>query len=79
VKQEIGRTVASVEVRRRIVILIEAEVVAVETKIDVETTIVVIVGDGGVREGTLRRGCKFERVALQFKFAVALVEEKQWA
>ena len=58
-------------------ILIESQIVAVQAEVNVETSVAVIVGDRCVREGSLRRRCKLEGIALERKFAVALIQKKQ--
>src|SRR5882762_11177385 len=62
VKKKIRRTIAGVEVRRRIVILVETEIITVEAEIDVEAAVAIIVGDGGVGESALRRIGELEGV-----------------
>ena len=79
VQQEVGRPVARVVVRHRVVILVEAEVIAVEAEVDVQTAITVVVGECGVGEGSLRGLRKLEGVGFSFEGAVALVEEEERA
>jgi len=76
VEKEIRRAVARVEVGRGIVILIEAEIIGIEAKINVKAAVVVVVGDGRVSEGSLRSLCEFESVGLELKFAVALIQKQ---
>ncbi len=77
VKQEVGRPITRVKVRRWIVILIQAEIVTVKTEINVEFTVTVVVGDGCMGEGALRRARKAERVSLACEGAVAAVEKEE--
>src|SRR6267142_2983845 len=60
VKKKIGRAIAGVEVRRRVVILIEAEIVTVEAKIDIEAAVAIVVGNGGVSKSAFRRRGELE-------------------
>ena len=60
-------------------ILIEAEVVAIQAKINVEPAIAVIVGNRSVRECALWGFAKLKASRLQLEFAVALIQEKQRA
>src|SRR5579862_5518598 len=77
VKQEVWRPVACIEIRRRVMILIEAEIVAVEAEVDVEPSVTVVVRDGSVRERALRSVRKPKGIALELKFPVSLIEKKQ--
>src|SRR5881628_841722 len=60
--QEVGRSVLRVVVRRRIFVLIRTLVIKVETEINVEPAIAVIIGDGGAGEGSLRRIAEPKRI-----------------
>src|SRR6185369_7075052 len=76
-EKAIGRSVARVVVRNRVVILIQTQVIHIEAEIDIEASIAVVVGHGGVGERSLWRSGKLERVPLQGKRSVALIEEEQ--
>ena len=64
VEEEIWRAVPRVEVWDGVVILIEAEIIAVEAEIDIEASIAVVIGDGRMGEGSLRAACETECIAL---------------
>ena len=76
-EQAIGRTIAGIVIGDWIVILVEAEVVHIRAEVNIEASIAIVVGYGGVREGSLRRTCKPEGIALDGEGAVALIEEEQ--
>ena len=76
VAQKIGRPVASIEVGNRIVILIQSQIVAIQTKIDVEQSVSVIVGDGCVSEGSLWRMPELESIWLQLKFSLSVIQKE---
>src|SRR5579859_109259 len=48
VKEEVRRAVARVEIRRRVVILVEPEIIGIKAEIDVEFSVAVVVGNGRV-------------------------------
>jgi len=50
VEQKVWRSIARVKIGDGIVILVQAEIVGVEAEINVEPSIAIVVGDGGVRE-----------------------------
>src|SRR5258707_12976061 len=77
VKKKIGRAIACVEVRRRVVILIKPEIITVETEIDIEATAIIVVGNGGVRESALRRIGELEGVGVEREFSISLIEEER--
>src|SRR6185295_20227548 len=79
VQQEVRRPIARVEVRHGIVVLVEAGVVAVQAKIDVEPPVTIVVRDGGVGECSLGELGKPEGVTLKRKFSVSLIHEQQRA
>ena len=60
-------------------VLVQSEVIAVQAKINVETAVAIVVGDGGMGESSLRRSRKFEGVAFQYKLPIALVQKEQRA
>ena len=62
--QKVRRTIAGVEIRRRVVILVKPQIVVVKTKINVEASVVVIIGDGGMSEITLRSSFELEGLPL---------------
>jgi hypothetical protein len=64
VQQEVWRSIARVEIRNGIVILIQAYVVAVETEINVETPVAIVIGDGRVSESSLGRSRELEGIGL---------------
>ena len=76
-QQKIRRAIARVEVRNRIVVLIESDVVAVQTKVDIEASIAVVVGDGSVGECSLGLLHELEGVALEREPSISLVEKEQ--
>ena len=76
-KKIIWRPVSGVEVGNRIAVLIEALIIVVETEIDVEAPIVIVVSDGCVGEGSLRCTCKLESIPLQREAPVSLVRIQQ--
>src|SRR5208283_2782764 len=77
--QEIGWTVVGVVVRNRILVLIRALVIDIQTEVNVEQAIAIIVGGGRTREGPLRRIGKLKRIRLLAEFATALVQEQERA
>src|SRR5205807_10368959 len=77
VKQEVRRAIAGVEVRSRIVILIKAHVVVVDTEIDVETSVTVVIGYRGLRETPLSSPGKLESIALDQIFSFSLIQKAQ--
>ena len=78
-KQKVRRTVSGVDVRRWIPVLIEARIVVVEAEIDIETTIVVVVGECSVGECTLRRSREIEGMFFELEFIGAIVCKQQRA
>ncbi len=58
-------------------ILVESEIVTVKTEVDVEASIAIVVGDGGMGEGSLRGLHKLEGIRFARKFASSLVQEEQ--
>src|SRR5215469_3346904 len=79
VQKKVWRAIAGVEIRNRVVILIEARVVAVQAEIDVEASIPVVVGGGGVRERSRRRIGKPESIRFEQESSVSLVPEEKRA
>src|SRR5882724_2644574 len=77
VQQEVGRTIPRVEVRCWVVILVEAYIVAVQTEIDIESSIAVIVRRGSVRKGTLRGLDKLESITLALELSIPLIQEQK--
>src|ERR1700676_4495811 len=77
VKQEVRRPIACIEIRSRIVILVQTQVVGVEAKINIKTSIAVVVSRGSVRERSLRRPRKLEGIAFQRKLSVPLIQKEQ--
>ena len=59
-KEEVWRSIARVKIGRRIVILVQAQIVGVQAKIDIEAAVAIIIGQGGMRECAFRRACKLE-------------------
>ena len=57
--------------------MIGALIVDVETEIDVQPAISVVIGGGGAGKGPLRRPGELKRVRLTTKLAAALVEEQK--
>src|SRR5690349_2976449 len=76
-QQKIGRAIARIEIRSGIVILVEAEIVAVQAEIDVEPPVIVVVGDRCVCEGASRSGRELEGITLQRKVSLAIVQEEK--
>src|SRR5258708_1749892 len=56
---------------------VETDIVAVQAKINVEPPIIVVVGDGGVREGALRRARELEGIAFEGELSAAVIEKEQ--
>ena len=79
VEQEIGRPVAGVKIWNGIVILVQAQIVTIETEINIKQTVAIIIGDGGVCESSLRRTRELEGIALEQKLSLPLVQKKQGA
>src|SRR4029077_5544070 len=79
VQQKVRRPVARVKVGDGIVILVQTHVIAVETEINVETPVAIVIGDSGVGESSLRRSCKLERIGLKREVSTSLVKEQQRA
>src|SRR5437660_11142441 len=77
VKQKVWRPVARVEIGSRIVVLIKAEIVAVETEVNIKSAIAIVVGDGRVCECALRRFRKLESIWLALEGAVSLIDKQQ--
>ena len=77
VEEKIRRPIASVKIGDRVVVLIESQIVGVEAKIDVQTSVPIVVGDGGMREGAGRWIGKSEGIRLKQEFSVTLVSEEQ--
>ncbi len=77
VKEKVGRAVFGVIVRHRIVILAETEIIVVNTTIEIQATIAVIIGCGCARERSLGRLGEFESICLQLKSSVALIQKEQ--
>jgi len=65
VQEKIRRTVARIEIWNRIVILIQAGVIAIQTKINIQQAVAVVICNRSVRERALRRPRKLKRIALQ--------------
>ena len=78
-EKKIGRAIARVEIRRRVVVLIEAEIIGVETKVDVEAAIAIVVGQSGMGECAQRRLGEGKRARLVFELSVALIDEEKRA
>src|SRR3984957_9329139 len=79
VHEEVGWTVARVKIGRRVVILVQAKIVAVEAEVDIETAVAIAVGQRCMRERSLGRSLELEGIALDQKRSVALIEEEQGA
>ena len=62
VEQEVRWPISRVEVRGRVVILIQPQVITVDTEVDVEPAVAIVVRDGSVGESAFRRSRKSERV-----------------
>ncbi len=79
VKEAVRRAVAGVVVGNWVVILVEAEIVHIEAEVDIQAAVAVVVGNGGVGEGSLGRAREAEGVAPKRESAIALVDEEQGA
>src|SRR6266498_3414346 len=79
VKQEVWRAIASVEIRRRIPVLIQSGIVVVQTEIDIETAVMIVVCDRGMGECTLRWPYELEGIVFGYEFSLALIYKKQGA
>src|SRR3984893_9147209 len=75
---EIGRAILSIVVRHRVAILVGALVKRVETKINVQPAVAIIICNGGSRERTSRRIFKAKRIRLDTKFSAAKIAKQQW-
>src|ERR1700733_6490740 len=64
VHEEVGWTIAGVEIGRRVVILVQTKVVAIEAEVDIETSVAIVVGQGRMRERSLGRRFELEGTAL---------------
>ena len=71
--QAIGWTVAGVEIGNWIVILIQAQVVAVQAEVNIETSVAIVVGNSRMRKRSLRRVRKFEGIALNRERSVPFI------
>ena len=58
-------------------ILVEAEIVAVEAEVNIEAAIAVIIGDGGVGEASFGRFGEAESIALDLEGAIAAIEKEE--
>src|SRR5206468_491200 len=67
------------EIRRGVVILVQAEIISVETKVDVEAAVAIVVSQSGVGECTERRLGERKRARLVFELSVALIDEEKRA
>src|SRR3984893_4887259 len=72
---EIRRTVLSIVVRHRVAILVGALVKRVETKINIQPAVAVIIGNSRSRECSSRWIFKVKRVRLGAKFSSAKIAE----
>src|SRR2546430_11508575 len=77
VKQKVWRAISCVKIRSGIVILIEAHIITVQAKIDVQPTVAIVVSDRRVCESSLGRPHKLKGVAFECVPSVPLVHEKQ--
>src|SRR6185437_7175655 len=75
--QEIRRPVFRVVVGTGIAVLAGTLVIDVETEVDVEPAIAIVIGDGGAGEGALRRGCELKRIRPLAELAASQVGKKE--
>jgi hypothetical protein len=73
----IGGAIACVEVGNGIAVLIESLVIGVKAKVDVEATVTIVISNGGVSEGSLRRACESECIFLWRELAFSIVHKEQ--
>src|ERR1700751_2935674 len=78
-EKEICRTIPRIEIRHRVVILVQSQVVAIHAEIDVQASVTVIVCDRSVRKCSFGRMRKLEGISLNRECAIPLIEEQQWA
>src|SRR5579863_212486 len=76
---EVRRTVFRGVVRDGILVLIRALVIGVETEINIQPAVAVIIGQGGAGESSLRWLREMKRVSLAPKPSAALIQEQQRA
>src|SRR5271157_43899 len=76
-KKKIRRPVLGVVVRRGIPVLIKALVIAVETKINVEPSVAIVVPKGRTGKGPLRRLSETEGIRFQLKPSSSLILKEQ--
>src|ERR1700677_2873249 len=62
VQEKIWRTIPRIKIGHWIVILIEAQVVAVQAEVNIQTSVAIVVGQGRMGEGPLRRLRKLEGI-----------------
>ena len=77
--QEVRRTVVGVEIRQGIFVLIGALIVDVQTEVDIEVAIAIVVGDRRSGEGSLRRLREMKCVRLLAKLSLPFVHVKHRA
>ena len=58
-------------------VLVEPQVVAIQAEINIQTSVAVVVGDRRMGKRPLRRALELERVLLDRKRSIALIEKKQ--
>ena len=78
-QKEIWRTIPRIEIRHRVVVLVQSQVVAIHAEIDIQASVAVVVGDRRMRECSFGRMRKLEGISLNRECAISLIEEQQWA
>ena len=58
-------------------VLVQAEIIAVEAEINIETPVAIIVREGGLCESSLRRLVELESIALEGESSISLVQKEQ--
>src|SRR5712671_3321819 len=76
---EIGRTIFGVVIRNGILVLVGPLVIDVQTKIDVQESVAIVVGNGRTGESSLRTAGELERIRLAAKLAIAFIHVQKRA
>ena len=74
---EVGRAIFGIVIGKRIFVLVCSLVIGVETKINIQPAIAVVVGNGGAGESPLRGIGELERAGLLSKLSVAFIQEQK--
>jgi len=77
VEEEVRRAVPRVVVGKREVVLLDPLIVIIQTEVNIQAPVAIVIAEGCAGEGSLRRLRESKRVGLQTELPIPLIEKEQ--